>query len=471
MERDTAYFNKDNYTKDIRAIDARFEAQKIAFSPLVFCAVNSMIELGVLKVLEDSGDTGATLQDVAHSCKISEYAAGVLCDLGLVTGVLKIAKNISDVGDKGDLTRDCCFKNTSNNFDKGDNHGVNDLKNIKDTDYNCDLRDLKNIKDTSGAKDPNNIKNTDYDSGIKERVGTKDIIGSYDLSDDRGVYKDNGCDSCHQKYILGKIGWMLINDELTRVNFCFVRDVCYKGAAFLTQSFKSGTPEGLKVFGDKWATVYEALSQLPRDIQKSWFDFDHYYSDVAFSDALPIVFSNHPATICDIGGNTAKFAISCCNYDDAVKITIVDLPGQTKMARENALDAGFNNRIDTYSLNVLSDDAQLPAGCDIYWMSQFLDCFSLQQVTKILQKIKSVARADSKILVLEPLWDKQKFAGNAYSLVATSLYFSCIANGSSKMYQYNEIVPAIEVAGYKLKTAHHNLGRNSYTLLEFCLCG
>ena len=51
--------------------------------------------------------------------------------------------------------------------------------------------------------------------------------------------------------------------------------------------------------------------------------------------------------------------------------------------------------------------------------------------------------------------------------MATSLYFTCIANGNSKMYRYEELVNAISEAGFELKTAHHNLGSNAYSLLVF----
>ncbi|MBQ6904990.1 MAG: class I SAM-dependent methyltransferase, partial [Spirochaetia bacterium] len=195
--------------------------------------------------------------------------------------------------------------------------------------------------------------------------------------------------------------------------------------------------------------------------------FDHFYSDIAFPEALPIVFKDKPEKIMDIGGNTAKWSICCCKYDPDVKVTIVDLPGQTAVARTNAAAAGFADRIDTCEGNILADSTVLPAGYDAVWMSQFLDCFSLKQITKIIKKVVSAASENTKILVLEPLWDCQKFQASSYSLQATSIYFTCIANGNSKMYRYQELVDAIESGGAKLETAHHNLGSNSYSLLQF----
>ena len=269
-----------------------------------------------------------------------------------------------------------------------------------------------------------------------------------------------------ERYILSKTGWFLLEDDMTRVNMDFVNDICYQGAFKLTESVKNGKPEGLSVFG-QWTTIYEALSTLPPQAKKSWFAFDHFYSDIAFPEALPIVFAQKPKKILDIGGNTAKWSICCCKYDPDVKVTIVDLPGQTAVAKENAAKAGFADRIDTCEGNILADSTVLPAGYDAVWMSQFLDCFSLKQVTKIIKKVVSAAGDNTKILVLEPLWDCQKFQASSYSLQATSIYFTCMANGNSKMYRYQELVNAIEAGGAKLETAHHNLGSNSYSLLQF----
>lgn len=364
---DSSFFSMDKFRDDtIRAVDAKFEAQKIAFAPLCFQAVRALIELNLLQTIEDSGDAGITRKELAKKTNVSEYGAGVLCEMALGMNVIKLTKNASE-----------------------------------------------------------------------------------------------------ERFIIGKIGWMLLNDDLTKANFWFTNDICYQGAWDLAASVKSGRPEGLKVFGEKWTTVYEALSSLPEKAKKSWFDFDHFYSDIAFPEALPIVFAEHPRTMTDIGGNTAKWSIACCAYNPDVKMTIVDLPGQTAVAEKNAAAAGFSDRIGFCTGNILDEATELPDAPDAVWMSQFLDCFSLHQITKILKKVHKAASPNTHVYVLEPLWDRQHFEASSYSLMATSLYFTCIANGNSKMYRYDELVGAISEAGFELKTAHHNLGSNAYSLLVF----
>ena len=105
------------------------------------------------------------------------------------------------------------------------------------------------------------------------------------------------------------------------------------------------------------------------------------------------MFASHPRHIVDIGGNTAKWALACCRYDPDVRVTIVDLPGQTAVAEQAAGEAGFSDRISTRAGNILAEETVLPSAPDAVWMSQFLDCFSLHQVTKILRKVFDCAGA------------------------------------------------------------------------------
>ncbi len=358
----------DFYINDnISAIDAKFEAQKIAFAPLSFQAARALRDMGILDLISDSRKKGITVSEISKKLNISLYGVGVLTEMGLGMGALKVHPDSAE----------------------------------------DDLR-----------------------------------------------------------LTLGKVGFFLLKDEMTQVNMDFSQDICYRGAENLEESIREGKPAGLPHLGN-WKTVYQGLSQLTDQQKKSWFGFDHFYSDLAFPEALPIVFEKPVGRLFDIGGNTAKWAIACCKYNPDVKVSIIDLPGQTAVAEKNAAAAGFADRINTLPCNVLDDVTAFPEGANAVWMSQFLDCFSLEEITKILTKIHKAASPETDVYVLEPLWDKQRFEAAAYSLQATSLYFTCIANGNSKMYRFEELKKAIEVAGFELKEAHHSVGINSYSLLRF----
>lgn len=266
------------------------------------------------------------------------------------------------------------------------------------------------------------------------------------------------------KYELTKIGYFLNFHKTTDVNINFTNDICYKGLFHLNDSIKSGKPEGMKELGN-WKTLYEGLSLLDPDIKESWFEFDHHYSDYAFQEALDIVFMDKPKVIFDIGGNTGKFAISCCKKHDDVSVRIIDLPGQLNTALNNAKMQGFEDRILGYEIDWLSEDPQIPKGADIIWMSQFLDCFSEEEILKILKACVKSMDDQTELFIMETFTDRQKFDNAKFILEATSLYFTAIANGNSKMYKAEVFIDLIEKAGLIIKEDIRQVGENHSILI------
>lgn len=258
------------------------------------------------------------------------------------------------------------------------------------------------------------------------------------------------------QYFLAKVGYYLLHDKMTRVNMDFTQDVCYQGLFDLDTSLLEGRAAGLKTFGD-WPTIYPALSLLPEQAQKSWFAFDHYYSDAAFNTVLPLVFEHKPARIYDVGGNTGKWAIRSCNYNSDVKVTILDLPEQIALAKDNIAAHGLSERIDFHPVNMLSD-AQLPTEADVWWMSQFLDCFSSEQIVTMLTRVAAAMKPGAKLCILELFWDSQRFEAAAFSLNAISLYFTVMANGNSRFYSAEKFRSYVEQAGLKIEVQKDNIG-------------
>ena len=266
-------------------------------------------------------------------------------------------------------------------------------------------------------------------------------------------------------FYLTKTGYFMLSDELTIANTDFTNDVNYLGFYHLQEAIKTGKPAGLhKVFGN-WNTVYEALAEMPDFFRKSWFAFDHFYSDDSFSDVMKVVFSNNPKKILDVGGNTGKFAIKCAEYSDDINITILDLPGQIKDAEKNIKEKSFENRISGYPINLLEFNEPYPKNHDVIWMSQFLDCFSEDEIVKILEKAYDAMDDNSTLLIMETFWDKQRFEASTYSLHATSLYFTCIANGNSRMYHSEDMIELAEKANLKVNKIIENVGI-SHTILQ-----
>lgn len=345
-------------TKSLTALEAQYEAQKIAFSPYTFQAVRTAWKEGLLACLAKNPE-GITVESVAEKVSMSLYGITVILESCLSVGVV-------------------------------------------------------------------------------------------------------ACDS--QSYTITSVGQMFLHDRMTQVNMNYAHDVNYLGLFCLDEAIRENRPAGLKVFGD-WPTIYPALSTLPEPASTSWFDFDHFYSDNAFPKVLKQVFQHQPKKILDVGGNTGKFAIACAQHDDEVQITLVDLPEQLAIAKTKATEAGFSERIDGVALNVLQDDTHLPTSYDAICMSQFLDCFSEGQIVAILRKARSAMAEHARLFILETYWDNQRFETAAFCIVNTSLYFTAMANGNSRMYKLTDMLRLLQRAGLQVENTIENIGMG-HTLLE-----
>ncbi|MGD1470005.1 methyltransferase [Vibrio harveyi] len=341
------------------AFEAKTEAQKLSFAPIVFHTARTLRELGILAALDSAGSKGMNAVEIAEKTGVSEYGVKVLLDMAISAHIVLWEK-------------------------------------------------------------PN--------------------------------------------YSLANLGFYLLYDGMTQANMDFTADVCYAAMMHLTDAIKEGKPSGLKELGD-WETIYQGLSTLPEQAKQSWFKFDHFYSDRSFPLLLKEVFANKTSHIVDIGGNTGKWAMQCCNHDQDVNITIVDLPQQLEVAMANAKENQLSERITPFPANMLDKAQVLPEHADIWWMSQFLDCFSPIEILNILKKVKAQLREGDTVYILELFWDAQKYAGASYSLNATSLYFTCLANGNSRFYRSDDFLEIVEAAGLVVTERTDNIGLG-HTLLK-----
>lgn len=265
----------------------------------------------------------------------------------------------------------------------------------------------------------------------------------------------------NERFHLTMAGKYFLHDATVRVNTDFMRDVCLPGMQHLEESLKTEQPAGLKALGD-WRNVFQALPQLPQSVRRSWYAFNDHHSNAAFADALPYVLAGSQRRILDLGGASGRFALAAIDRDDAVHVGIADLSlDETTPGLRAAVRAG---RISLLPFDVLGGEA-LPQGYDTIWMSQFLPCFSEQDIVSILAKCAAALPANGTLWAMEAFWDRQHYEAAATALQMNSLYFINIATGHSRMYPGNELLRIISVAGFELVSGHDGMGRG-HTLLQ-----
>jgi hypothetical protein len=342
------------------AFEARFEAQKIAFGPVVFQCVRYAWKRGMLQAIADAGETGLSVEELAASGRWTSYVLKVVLETCMSAGV---------------------------------------------------------------------------------------------------VFLNEG------RYALDKAGFVILTDTITQVNIDFNHDVCYQAMFDLERTLDAEQPLGLKVFGD-WPTLYQGLAQLPEPARTSWLAFDHLYSDTSFPAIMPDVFATAPRRLMDIGANTGKFTLAALASDPQVAMHLVDLPGQLAVAERALVDAGLRERATLHPIDLLDDDAPLPAGMDLIWMSQFLSCFSEAAIASIFRRVAAALGPRGQVLVMDTFWDRQRYDIASYCLINTSPYFNNLASGNSKVYESTDYVRLAEAAGLRLLTTRDGIGY-CHSLLRF----
>ncbi|CAM3499662.1 class I SAM-dependent methyltransferase [Arcobacter aquimarinus] len=77
--------NNDN----LNALDAQYEAQKIAFAPIIFQVARTMRDLKLLELLSKNKD-GLTYLELANKSNLTKYAVQVLCETALSANIVSI---------------------------------------------------------------------------------------------------------------------------------------------------------------------------------------------------------------------------------------------------------------------------------------------------------------------------------------------------------------------------------------------
>jgi hypothetical protein len=83
----------------------------------------------------------------------------------------------------------------------------------------------------------------------------------------------------------------------------------------------------------------------------------------------------------------------------------------------------------------------------------------------ILKRAKEAMTDDTRIYIMETLWDRQRFEPAAFCLTMTSLYFTALANGNSKMYNTADMEECIHQAGLEVEQIHDHLGQGHSILV------
>ena len=83
------FYQQDRHS----AFDAKAQAQRIAFAPVMFQACRVLRDSGILELVQQSGSAGMTLNEVVAQIKLPRYGIKVLMESGLGIGLFCLNEN------------------------------------------------------------------------------------------------------------------------------------------------------------------------------------------------------------------------------------------------------------------------------------------------------------------------------------------------------------------------------------------
>jgi hypothetical protein len=145
-------------------------------------------------------------------------------------------------------------------------------------------------------------------------------------------------------------------------------------------------------------------------------------------------------------------------HDAEVELWLVDHAPQLEHAKSSLAELGFAARVQTFTRDLLDPELQLPGPVNIVWLSQVLDCLPPANACSVLTKAREALAPGGRLFVLEPCTDLQPHPAGAFCLNQTSLYFACLANGTSRMYDSGTLQSWFAQTGFVLVARHDGLG-------------
>ena len=137
------FFSKDKKS----AFEAKEAAQWIAFGPVIFQAARVLRNSGILKVIEESGSSGLTIEEIAEKVKLPLYGVRVLLESGLGLGLVLVNDKKYTLGKTGYFILNDPLTKTNMDFV----HDVN-YKGLFYLDESIRLANLKDLKNLVNGK-------------------------------------------------------------------------------------------------------------------------------------------------------------------------------------------------------------------------------------------------------------------------------------------------------------------------------
>ncbi len=146
----------------------------------------------------------------------------------------------------------------------------------------------------------------------------------------------------------------------------------------------------------------------------------------------------------DLGGGPATYSIAFLNAHARMRATLFDRPEVVEIAKEQIVNAGLENRMDSIAGDCLSDD--IGKGYDLVFVSNLVHSFSNEENTLLVRKIYDALIPGGSIIIKDFIVENDR-SGPPYSLIFALQMLLHTPGGNT--YTYDEIQRWTDAAGFR----------------------
>jgi hypothetical protein len=198
-------------------------------------------------------------------------------------------------------------------------------------------------------------------------------------------------------FSLGPLGELLRSDHPLSMRGFFRMQPDVTALAGLEYSVRTGLPAFEHLYGEDYFVWLAGHDQEREEFRASQRSLNRL-------ELLAILRAYRWAdvrSIVDVGGNDGSFVGALLGRHPTMIGTVFDLPDTASKARKHFAEVGLVERTSVVPGDLFVD--RVPAGADLYTIKRVLVGFSDDRAVAALRSIRTAMRADSRLLVMEPM--------------------------------------------------------------------
>jgi O-methyltransferase domain/Dimerisation domain len=211
----------------------------------------------------------------------------------------------------------------------------------------------------------------------------------------------------------------------------------------LTQALRENRNAGLDEFPGDGATLYERLINYP-ELESLFQEGMGAYTRLSpkMADLPEFADVQH---LLDVGGGDATNAVRLCQRHPGLRVSILDIPSVTPIARAAIERHGLEDRIDCWEGDMFTD--RWPSGCDGILLSHIAEIFAPEKIRFLYRKALERLVTGGRLFVWTIMANDLETQG--VQAAKSSTYFLTTASGEGMAYPAKDHATWLREVGFR----------------------